>query len=61
MPYAARYEVFRGMGVMWSEPILVDWTKEEERVEDPWREWGYRQESLDEEEIAVDPEFGLKE
>lgn len=51
------------MGIMWSEPLLVDWRDEEEHLVYPWREWGVvkRRPNEDDEieEIAIDPEFGL--
>ena len=58
-----RYEILRGMGLMWSEPILVDWEEEDERdrEENEWRRWGYMPVDEEEENISVDPEFGLKD
>ena len=58
---ACRYEILRGLGVMWSEPILVDWEKEEEKIEYPWREWGFVKVDDELDEISVNPEFGLKD
>ena len=59
--FFCRYEILRGLGVMWSEPILVDWEKEEEKIEYPWREWGFVKVDEEQDEISVDPEFGLKD
>lgn len=46
---------------MWSEPVLVDWENEDEKVESDWRQWGYVTEDTEEDEISVGPEFGLKD
>lgn len=65
---ACRYEVLRGMGIMWNEPLLVDWRKEEEHLVYPWRSWGVvkRRDDEDDDEdapqmsVSVDPDFGLE-
>ena len=60
----ARYEILRGMGIMWNEPLLVDWREEEEHLVYPWREWGVRKDDEYDDEggllsTQLDPEFGL--
>ncbi|CAM9248048.1 unnamed protein product [Ectocarpus fasciculatus] len=62
--YPERFEILRSMGIMWNEPLLVDWREEEEHLVYPWREWGVVKrgpEDDDESDITVlvDPEFGL--
>ncbi|CAM9763675.1 unnamed protein product [Pylaiella littoralis] len=64
--YPDRYEILRGMDIMWNEPLLVDWREEEEHLEYPWREWGVVKKSEEghdddgkEMNTSLDPEFGL--
>ncbi len=65
-----RYEILRGMGIMWNEHQLVDWRDEEEHVVYDWRGWGvewYSPSSDDEFDdgasgtlgTQLDPDFGL--
>eukprot|EP00752_Nemacystus_decipiens_P003968 g3634.t1 len=66
--YPERYEILRGMDIMWNDPILVDWREEEEHLVYPWRSWGVvkRRDGEDDEDddaprmrVKLDPDFGL--
>lgn len=64
LPTHRRFEILRSMGIMWNEPLLVDWRDEEEHLIYPWREWGVVKRGPEDDdddigEIAIDPEFGL--
>ena len=62
---SSRFEVLRGMGIMWNEPLLVDWREEEEHLVYPWQSWGHVKRTVDEDDddnddapqrsAAVDP------
>ena len=53
------------MGIMWNEPLLVDWREEEEHLVYPWQSWGHAKRTVDEDDddnddapqrsAAVDP------
>lgn len=59
--FCFRFDILRGMGVMWSEATFVDWTNEEEKVEYPWREWGHAEEEPEAEDISVAAELSVKD
>lgn len=61
-----RFEILRGMDIMWNEPLLVDWKDEEEHLVYPWRDWGVVKKREDDDDfdaveisVSLDPDFGL--
>lgn len=66
--YSGRYEILRGMGIMFDKPLLVDWRDEEEHLRYPWRSWGavkrrdHEDDWGDDDEpqmsVTLDPDFG---